>query len=176
MPSYHGVTWRNVTSDYVWEGPDILAHHALGRRNAWPRVQYTFKRSFHRKLSTEDAILHSWSHCKLSLVKLSTEYMLFWSGFQRNFNRNFWASAGFDLKLFTAPRHVSIHQKMLFWSGFPKKVPWMASSSFSNISSLPPSPSSSCLQQRTLHVRYEQPADEGEQVTIWRLSMINYVW
>jgi hypothetical protein len=27
-----------------------------------------------------------------------------------------------------------------------------------------------------LHVRYEQPADEGEQVTIWRLSMINYVW
>ncbi len=21
MPSYHGVTWRNVTSDYVWEAP-----------------------------------------------------------------------------------------------------------------------------------------------------------
>ncbi len=29
---------------------------------------------------------------------------------------------------------------MLFWSGFPEKLPWLASSSFSNISSLPPSP------------------------------------
>lgn len=47
---------------------------------------------------------------------------------------------GFDLKFFTAPRHVSFQQKMLFWNGFPEKLPWLASSSFSHISWLPPSP------------------------------------
>jgi hypothetical protein len=66
-----------VTSDYEWEAP--IYWPTVRWEDAMPGHEFSTlsREASTRKLSTEDAILHSWSHFKLSLVKLSTEYMIF---------------------------------------------------------------------------------------------------
>ncbi len=140
MPSYHGITWRNVTSDFEWEAP--IYWPTVRWEDAMPGQEFS---TLSREASTESFQL------KMLFCTVGVIVNFHLSSFQQNT----WFSEvvsretsietsepkqGFDLKLFTAPRHVSIQQKMLFWSGFPEKLPWLASSSFSNISSLPPSP------------------------------------